>query len=251
MFKKNNNMFKKNNNILQEENNIFQEENNIFQEENNIFKKNNNMFQEENNIIEEESKKLYKLHNNLLEEENNIIEEENNIIEEENNIIEEEIHSTSETKPNLNKFIMNPPIPNNASGYGPLNINISYNAQNSINELDNNSEKNNSERNNGNEKNSDSKLKEKNKSKNLGDFNNERIHTNSDWIYGSSAWTNEPDYYIPTKDIRKSFNEIPQPLNELINSKKYKGKTEVCPLMINTPWTEYKSGDSEPEPYNL
>ena len=237
----------------------------------NLLEEENYILEERNNILEEESKKSYEIRDNLLDEEvfnkkNNLLEEETinkikNIHNEET--IEEEIYSTSQTtsstsqtpneeqQPNLNKFVMNPPIPNNTAGYSPLNINISYNAQNSVNELDNNEKNNDNEKNNCNQKNNKIELKEKIKSKNLGDFNNERIHTNSDWIYGSHAWTNDPDYYIPNKDIRKSFNEIPQPLNELINSRKYKGKTEVCPLMINTPWTEYKSGDSEPEPYNL
>ena len=141
------------------------------------------------------------------------------------------------TKPDINKFVLENPIKNSS----PLNINISYNSQNSVNEIDNNSSCN-------KECNKERPIKE-NKSKNLGNnCDNSRIYNNSDWIYGSSAWNNDPDYYIPEKNRVK---EIPQPLNELINTRKYKEDKNVCPLMINTPWSEYKSGDSEPEPYNL
>lgn len=143
----------------------------------------------------------------------------------------------------FNKFVFDNPIKNG----NPLNINIKdinflYNSQNRINEIDNNTSKDYNKENKCNER-------KENKSKNLGNnCDNSRIYNNSDWIYGSSAWTNEPDYYIPEKNKVK---EISQPLNELINTKKYKENKNVCPLMINTPWTEYKSGDSEPEPYNL
>jgi hypothetical protein len=257
----------------QEEGDILFNIKNLLEEENHTLEE-SKIIEEESKIIEEESKKLYEIRDNLLEEEvlykvHNLVKEKHNESTSEStnestsestnestsestsqstsqstkDTIEEEIHTLH--KPNINKFVMNPVIPNNATGYTPLNINISYNSQNSVNELDNN------EKNNEDELNNIKELKKKIKSKNLGDFNNERIHTNSDWIYGSNAWTNEPDYYIPDKYIRRPFNEIPQPLNELINSKKYKEKTEVCPLMVNTPWTEYKSGDSEPEPYNL
>jgi len=157
-------------------------------------------------------------------------------------------NSNTITKPDINKFVLENPIKNGT----PLNINISYNSQNSLNEIDNNNntskECNKENKCNEIKENKCNEMKE-NKSKNLGNnCDNSRIYNNGDWIYGSSAWTNDPDYYIPEKNKVK---EISQPLNELINSKKYKENKNVCPLMINTPWTEYKSGDSEPEPYNL
>jgi hypothetical protein len=152
------------------------------------------------------------------------------------NNIQEETHSDNYVKPDLNKILLNNPIPN-GTGYGPLNINISYNSQNNNNELDNNKTSNE------NKENSCVKNENQNQNKNLGDYKDTtRIHNNSDWVYGNNAWTNNPDYYVPRK--------VPQPLNQLMNTKKNKENT-VCPLMINTPWTEYKSGDSEPEPYNL
>jgi len=150
-------------------------------------------------------------------------------------------------KPDINKILLENPI---AKAGSPLNINISYNSQNSINELDNNDNKN-----------KDCKYSKdnKNNSKNLGSYcDNSRVYNNSDWLYGSNAWNNDPDYYIPNKGCNNKYEkdnncvkEVPQPLNELINANKYRENKNVCPLMINTPWTEYKTGDSEPEPYNL
>ena len=135
---------------------------------------------------------------------------------------------------------------------GPININIAYNSQNSINELDNNEIK-------------DTPVSNKPKdytgisnnnpvidiplNKNLGAINyNDRINTNADWIYGKQAWTNEPDYYLPEEYIKQTYRKG---VNELSKAKKYRKNNDVCPLMVNVPWTEYKSGDSEPEPYNL
>jgi Ca2+/Na+ antiporter len=211
------------------------------EEEHSLIKKyiNNNKI----NIIEEES------HNVIEEESYRVIEEEthpyinHHIIEEETNnnqnIVQEEESSTyNYVNPDLNKILLNNPIPN-GTAFSPLNINISYNSQNSNNELDNNKTVN------GNKENSCMKNQNQNQNQNqnLGDYNDTtRIHNNSDWIYGNNAWTNNPDYYIPRK--------VPQPLNQLMNTKKNKENT-VCPLMVNTPWTEYKSGDSEPDPYNL
>jgi len=216
--------------------------------------------EESENVEEEINQKRYK--NNFLKKylENQQIEEElNNVypsqIEEEvSNInpqqIQEEVNKIP-YKPDINKILLENPIDKTIS---PININISYNSQNSINELDNNEKKNDIDykpyRDNTNNK---------NKSKNLGSYcDNSRVYNNSDWIYGSNAWTNDPDYYIPNKGCSNKYEkdnncitEVPQPLNELINTRKYKENKNVCPLMINTPWTEYKTGDSEPEPYNL
>ena len=226
-----------NNNIIEEENNIFQEEtypiiNNIIEEEESDKLVNNNY------IIEEE-KNTPTNNYYIVEEESNIsgdtIPSTTNIDQPLKNIMSEEESSLNNyVKPDLNKILLNNPIPN-GTAYSPLNINISYNAQNSNNELDNNKTVSENKEN--------SYMKNQNQNKNLGDYNDTtRIHNNSDWVYGNNAWTNNPDYYIPRK--------VPQPLNQLMNTKKPKENT-VCPLMVNTPWTEYKSGDSEPEPYNL
>ena len=149
-----------------------------------------------------------------------------------NALIEEEEPIQTMTTPNTptTSTTSSSSIP---TGYGPLNINISYNSQNSINELDNGK---NISPNKG-------KSVESSESPNIGNNSDGRIHNNSDWIYGNNAWTKTPDFYIPAK---KPYQ------NEIINARSYKeNDTQVCPLMVNTPWTEYKSGDSEPEPYNL
>lgn len=149
------------------------------------------------------------------------------------------------TKPNLNNIV----LPNlvGKEGYGPLNINISYNSQNSTNTLNDGIS---------NPPNSEDSYKLthpiKKPSKNLGPISDcSRIYNNSDWIYGSNAWTNDPDYYIPGKDCPASIvsNGRP-PLNE-IAMKNFENTNDVCPLEINTPWSQWKSGDSDPEPYNM
>lgn len=144
------------------------------------------------------------------------------------------------TYPNLKNMSLQNPL-----GNGPLNINISYNAQNSTNNL-----------NDGIGGSSQCGLTNpiKPPSKNLGPIGNcglTRIYNNSDWIYGSNAWTNDPDYYIPTKDCPSPIvPKNPIPLNE-VSMRKLQDGNDVCPLEINTPWSEWKSGDSDPEPFNL
>jgi Ca2+/Na+ antiporter len=93
------------------------------------------------------------------------------------------------------------------------------------------------------------------KSKNLGDYKS-RVYNNSDWIYGNNAWTDTPDFYIPTpNDLLPTYNNtvqnISQKQNEVLLKKKFSDSKMVCPMMINTPWSEYKSGDKEPEGFNL
>ena len=181
--------------------------------------------------------------------EDNTNSEEKNIME----VIEEEVENRTERVPEeiyekpiniiKNKHYQNYVIPDInkllLSNPTPININVSYNAQNSVNEIDNN-------RNGG-------VLPNKNKIKeNVGEIcDRGRIYNNSDWIYGENAWTNNPDFFIPDKlKYKNPLKKISQPLNELLN-KNRKSNGNVCPMMVNTPWSEYKSGDSEPEPYNL
>jgi hypothetical protein len=143
---------------------------------------------------------------------------------------EEDNCNKQETKtyeqPDINKLVMSTPT--------PFNINISYNSQNSVNELDNDKGSSCSE--NIRKKNNPPNPQPDNPNptippnppmppnNNLGPitYDNTRIYNNSDWIYGSNAWTNFPDYYIPGK-----------------------GNNRVCPLMDNMPWSEYKSGDND------
>jgi hypothetical protein len=93
------------------------------------------------------------------------------------------------------------------------------------------------------------------KPKNLGDYKS-RVYNNSDWIYGNNAWTDTPDFYIPTpNDLLPTYNNnvqnISQKENEVLLKKKFSESKMVCPMMVNTPWSEYKSGDKEPSGFNL
>ena len=96
--------------------------------------------------------------------------------------------------------------------------------------------------------------------------NSSRIYNNSDWIYNNPYWKNQDESYNYneneesqklepcTKDpnsgdyllpcIQPEANKIPQTLNNLMNSKKPK-QGEVCPLEVNMPWSNYKTGDDK------
>jgi hypothetical protein len=144
----------------------------------------------------------------------------------------------------------------------PININISYgNVDSSSVKEDKNTEVKNQ-----NIKPNKKKV-DNNKNNNQGNVNCSRVYNNSDWIYGDKSWTNKPDYYIPQSKESKytncencesckncctcknEKNDIRKSLNEFIFTKK--SQNDVSPIMINVPWTEYQSGDSDPEAYNL
>lgn len=90
-----------------------------------------------------------------------------------------------------------------------------------------------------------------------------RIYNNSDWIYDKKGWCSDNDenynynndHLLPNKN--SVVNKIPQILNNSINSKKNKNNTEPCPLDVNKPWSQYKTGDDNdnnellPEGFNL
>jgi len=106
-----------------------------------------------------------------------------------------------------------------------------------------------------------------------------RIHNNSDWIYNNSYWKNQDDSYNYNNNndnsgklspcskgkndddyllpcIQPEANKIPQTLNNLINSRKPNNNDNVCPMEINMPWSNYKTGDDKDsgkllEGYNL
>ena len=94
-----------------------------------------------------------------------------------------------------------------------------------------------------------------------------RIHNNSDWIYDNPYWKNQDesynynnqedknsgklspcskgnndDYLLPC--IQPEANKIPQTLNNLMNKRKSK-ENDVCPMEINMPWSNYKTGDDK------
>lgn len=140
-------------------------------------------------------------------------------LEEEHQIFDEE--SVKELEKPVKEPIHESPsdVIKSQIGYGPLNINISYNSQNSVNELTNSQSTPSSTASTAPPPPSPSP--------------SPPPSTNQ---YNNSSWTNYPNVNIPSYEPTYSY--------------KYRNKA-VCPLMINTPWTEYKSGDSEPEPYNM
>jgi hypothetical protein len=92
-----------------------------------------------------------------------------------------------------------------------------------------------------------------------------RIHNNSDWIYNNSYWKNQDDsynyddnnsgklspcskgnnddYLLPC--IQPEANKIPQTLNNLLNKRTTNNESNVCPMEINMPWSNYKTGDDK------
>jgi len=103
-----------------------------------------------------------------------------------------------------------------------------------------------------------------------------RIHNNSDWIYNNSYWKNQDDsynyddntsgklspcskgnnddYLLPC--IQPEANKIPQTLNNLLNKRNTNNESNVCPMEVNMPWSNYKTGDDKDnnkllEGYNL
>jgi hypothetical protein len=155
------------------------------------------------------------------------------------NIIQEEEEKKETQTDNKNKIdIDSIMLLNNLKGNtcSPVNINISYNGENGAPKVDN-------------------KSCNSNNSKNLGIYQS-RVYNNSDWIYGNNAWSNSPDFYIPTPNdllppYKNNIKNISQKENEVMMKKKYSDDKIVCPMMVNTPWSEYKSGDKEPSGYNL
>lgn len=179
--------------------------------------------------------------------------------------------------------------PTTGSAYGPLNIHISYNSQNSSNEIgtsdgftsqrETSSKKSKPESSwsgpnqNGYRSTSGSSNKSSSDSCNSNtegynyDNYNSRVKPDNDWMYGSMAWTNAPDYYIPNdkndkipNDRNNLYNQgfyndlenignqqntetISQAQNEIYAKMNYREQKNVCPMMVNDSWSEYMSGD--------
>jgi len=176
--------------------------------------------------------KLYESKNKKINNKHNLLQE-----EEEHHPQEEEQEKTYERKfknniVDLEKMSIKNSVKGNTCS--PVNINI-YNGE--VEKQDNKKDDN------------------CKKSKNLGDYKS-RVYNNSDWIYGNNAWTDTPDFYIPTpNDLLPTYNNnvqnISQKQNEVLLKKKFSESKMVCPMMVNTPWSEYKSGDKEPTGFNL
>lgn len=137
------------------------------------------------------------------------------------------------------------PLSLNGSSGTPININISYNAQNSVNEnnvgketkSDGNSGGNSNGIGSGNNSGSGATNSNKNSICDRNNYYNSddtRVNYNNAWMYGKWAWNDKPDYYIPTdNNVKYNIKQIPT------ESK----KCTVCPAMANTPWSNYLSGD--------
>jgi hypothetical protein len=146
----------------------------------------------------------------------------------------------------MNRSITSP----SANAYGPLNINISYNGKNTINEVDGTEKKR-----------CEPEKRNTGSQKYLSDNPSSRIYDQSDWIKSYTAWSDSPDYYIPRKTDDDEENEDQESQikrmkkrnldNEIYASYKYNEKCSVCPLMAEQPWSSYQSGDKEPIGYNI
>ena len=183
-----------------------------------------------------------------------------------------------------------PGAPTTGSAYGPLNIHISYNSQNSSNEIgtsDGFTSEKPTQNNKSSGKTSSWSAPNKNGYRSYGEFEspkksdscssnaegynydnyNSRVKPTNDWMYGSMAWTNSPDYYIPNdrnekipndrnnlynqgfyNDLENVANQqnvqsISQAQNEIYAKMNYREQGNVCPMMVNDVWGEWLSGD--------
>jgi hypothetical protein len=154
--------------------------------------------------------------------------------------------SSHVTKPE-EKNIKNKSVPLAINGQNgtPININISYNAQNSVNENNVDSKGRSSDDSSEGDTNSRRRVncnKSNSNLNNLCDTNNyynddqnTRVNYNNAWMYGKWAWNNKPDYYLPgnKNDVKYTIKQVPTSQKEC----------PTCPLMDNTPWSNYMSGD--------
>ena len=148
-----------------------------------------------------------------------------------------------------------------------MNINISYNSQNSVNEIDNssfiiNGKKYLNEQLDGNMsrninkdyylqklQNDQNKINNTNAPMNNTNDNQNKFSTLNNFLDKNNTNPNTINKN-DTNTINK--NDINNTLKKQdINTKKEPQNEYVCPLMINSPWSEFKSGDNVPEPYNL
>ena len=87
----------------------------------------------------------------------------------------------------------------------------------------------------------------------LNDYQHESY--NYDKLSPCSNGNNSENYLLPC--IQPEANKIPQTLNNLIYNQKKNKQNEVCPIEVNQPWSNYKTGDDNqkdkilPEGYNI
>ena len=87
----------------------------------------------------------------------------------------------------------------------------------------------------------------------LNDYQHESY--NYDKLSPCNNGNNSENYLLPC--IQPEANKIPQTLNNLIFNQKKNKQNEVCPIEVNQPWSNYKTGDDNqkdkilPEGYNI
>ena len=201
------------------------------------------------NMVEPLKNKI--MHNITSEEEHHIIQ--NHPIMHQIQEEESHIHNVPKPQPvpsqDVSKIIF---MDNNRNTCPPININVSYNGENE--------KKTNKKSCDCGKKtcNSCSSCNSDNSGNCLGDYSS-RVHNNSDWLYGSQAWNDSRDYYIqneasnnpdilfpPRYNMQNNNNGESCNTKEFYLKPKYDGHN-VSPLMINTPWSEFKSGDKNPQ----
>jgi len=136
--------------------------------------------------------------------------------------------------------------------YGPLNINISYNSQNSINEIENGISSNKHKKFNTNIDKENKLKKNKNEETNKGKLNDKnlglyKINNNKDWIYGNKAFTKNPEK--PYTGVQ-SEDYIPKK-NNLKNAVSYNDDKSIYPYTINNQSDQLANSNFNPLPYNL
>ncbi len=173
---------------------------------------------------------------------------------------EENIKVKDKKKSLINKYVFKPTIGNNndinpgvgiSSSSSPVNIYING-EKTSVDKFRNKPNKHNN-------KPSDNSNNSSNNNCNDNYYKQaSRIYNNCDWINSDDDWTNNDKYnYDKRPSCDNSINKIPQTLNESINSKKNRNNSEPCPLEINKPWSNYKTGDDKekneliPEGFNF
>jgi hypothetical protein len=162
--------------------------------------------------ISEESENKYSLNNTLKISNNSSF----NLKELNNNTVK--ILNKKEedyTKPDINKILL--------SDSTLLNVNINYNSENDINSIKKDEVESSDLR--------GRPLRNRKDPEDLVDVADNNILLN--------------------KYANNIIKRIPQPFNELRNNRNNKNSNIPCPILVNQPWTEYKSGDSEPDGYNI
>jgi len=87
-----------------------------------------------------------------------------------------------------------------------------------------------------------------NSNNNINNNNGKDFRRNSE----NNLVDNIDNNYLINKNVTNIIRKVPQPLNEVRNNYRRHINTHIpCPIMINKPWSDYKSGDNEIEGFNI